>query len=78
MDNNLTNLIEITMKFKTSNEASHVGEIIHNSLVGNPDYINTAVLLNINENVVTIAVGDEAAEETKKKILGEEIMNVLK
>ena len=60
-----TNKVEIKMTFKTEDEANKIGEIIHENLAGNQDYINSAILLNIADKVVTLVIGDEASHRSK-------------
>lgn len=63
MDN--SNLVEIMMTFKTEQEARCFGDTMHMNLVGESDYVSSAVLLNIMDNTVTIIIGDEASQHMK-------------
>ena len=60
-----TNLVEITMTFKTNEEAQKLATRIHGCLVGNPDYRASAIALNVTDKVVTVIIGDEASRESK-------------
>ena len=60
-----TNLIEHVMTFKTNEEADYAAGIIHGYLSGNKDYVESAILLNIDNNKVTLIIGDEASKDSK-------------
>ena len=60
-----TNLVEITMTFKTNKEAEQIATRIHGCLVGNADYKLSAIALNVTDNAVTVIIGDEASRESK-------------
>ena len=62
MENAKTNLVENVMTFKTSEEARKVASILHDYLAGDPDYVSSAILLNIDGNKVTLVIGDEASK----------------
>ena len=59
--NKSTNFVEHVMTFKTAEEANHIGAEMHKLLAGNQDYISSAILLNIDNNKVTLLIGDEAS-----------------
>lgn len=61
-----TNFVEHTMTFKTVEEADYVANIIHGYLSGNKDYVESAILLNIEKNKVTLIIGDEASKDSKR------------
>lgn len=42
--------LEITIKTRNNQERNIIGEEIHNVLKGNPDYVNNAIVLNIDRN----------------------------
>lgn len=42
--------LEITIKTRNNQERNIIGEEIHNMLKGNPDYVNNAIVLNIDRN----------------------------
>lgn len=52
----------ITIRTSTEQEKLEVGTKIHNQLVGNDDYINTRILLNMDDddNVVTLAIFEDS------------------
>lgn len=62
---NKTNLVEITISFKTTKEAEQLATRIHECLVGNPDYKASAIVLNVEDKTVTVIIGDEASRESK-------------
>lgn len=64
--NKSTNFVEHVMTFKTNEEADYVAKIVHEFLKGNKDYISSAILLNIDKNKVTMIIGDEASEDSKR------------
>lgn len=60
----------ITIRTSTEQEKLEVGTKIHNQLVGNDDYINTRILLNMddNENIVTLTIFEDAKSIPEIKI----------
>lgn len=60
----------ITIRTSTEQEKLEVGTKIHNQLVGNDDYINTRILLNMdgNENIVTLTIIEDAKSIPEIKI----------
>lgn len=52
----------ITIRTSTEQEKLEVGTKIHNQLVGNDDYINTRILLNMDDddNVVTLTIFEDS------------------
>lgn len=42
--------LEITIKTRNNQERNRIGEKIHNVLKGNPDYVNNAIVLNIDRD----------------------------
>lgn len=60
----------ITIRTSTEQEKLEVGTKIHNQLVGNDDYINTRILLNMddNDNIVTLTIFEDAKSIPEIKI----------
>lgn len=53
--------LEITIKTRNNQERNQIGEKIHNVLKGNPDYVNNAIVLNIDRDKrVRLWVYDES------------------
>ena len=53
--------LEITIKTRNDQERNQIGEKIHNVLKGNPDYVNNAIVLNIDRDKrVRLWVYDES------------------
>lgn len=53
--------LEITIKTRNNQERNRIGEKIHNVLKGNPDYVNNAIVLNIDRDKrVRLWVYDES------------------
>lgn len=65
--------LEITIKTRNNQERNQIGEKIHNVLKGNPDYVNNAIVLNIDRDKrVRLWVYDESETQlnmvaTKKR-----------
>lgn len=70
--------LEITIKTRNNQERNQIGEKIHNVLKGNPDYVNNAIVLNIDRDKrVRLWVYDESETQlnmvaTKKRGGGHE------
>ena len=60
----------ITIRTSTEQEKLEVGTKIHNQLAGNDDYINTRILLNMdnNENIVTLTIFEDSKTVPEIKI----------
>lgn len=63
------NYTEITIKSDTDseNEINSIGESIHNQLVGNSDYIENRIILNVNDaekGSVKLLIYDDTTEVT--------------
>ena len=60
----------ITIRTSTEQEKLEVGTKIHNQLMGNDDYINTRILLNMdnNENIVTLTIFEDSKTVPEIKI----------
>lgn len=63
------NYTEITIKSDTDseNEINSIGESIHNQLVGNSDYIENRIILNVNDaekGAVKLLIYDDTTEVT--------------
>ncbi len=60
----------ITIRTSTEQEKLEVGTKIHNQLVGNDDYINTRILLNMDddENIVTLTIFEDSETIPEIKI----------
>lgn len=53
--------LEITIKTRNNQERNQIGEKSHNVLKGNPDYVNNAIVLNIDRDKrVRLWVYDES------------------
>ena len=53
--------LEIPIKTRNNQERNRIGEKIHNVLKGNPDYVNNAIVLNIDRDKrVRLWVYDES------------------
>lgn len=60
----------ITIRTSTEQEKLEVGTKIHNQLMGNDDYINTRILLNMSndENIVTLTIFEDSKTVPEIKI----------
>ena len=60
----------IEIECASNEEKMRVGESIHNQLVGNPDYINSNILLNVDEDCkVILVIFNECQNEPEILIL---------
>lgn len=58
--------LEIVIKTRNNEERNRLGENMHNLLAGNPDYIDNAIILNIDQDKrVRIWIFDEAKTEIR-------------
>lgn len=76
-DSEKSNFVDITMKFKTLEEASIVFVKIHELLTGLQDYKDSKVLLRSDNNTVNISVFEDASDIIKTGILGLDIFKAL-
>lgn len=70
--------IIVTYTLSSSAMAANVGEIIHNKLAGNKEYIENDVVLNVEGNVITIIIDPLVSNEVKTAALGIDVAEAIR